>query len=95
MIHRQTLRTKWQAALTAQCQEMAEVRHHRLLYTVCRYEVLYNHMSINRLLEFIQLGWLDHRKLITMKVSLPFTRADAHMCVCVCVCVCVCLHCPV
>ncbi len=33
-----------------------------------RYEVLYNQLGVGRLIEWIQLGLLDHTRPITMKV---------------------------
>lgn len=34
-----------------------------------RFEVLYNQLGVARLVEYVKLGLLDHRRVITMKVG--------------------------
>lgn len=53
-------------AIDATCQEFYNVH---LALHCCRYEVLYLQVGLSKILEHIQLGLLDPKKVITMKVS--------------------------
>lgn len=53
-------------AIDTTCKERYVVH---LALHCCRYEVLYHQLGLSKILEFIQLGLLDPKKVITMKVS--------------------------
>ena len=58
----------WRGSVGRCYRPVANVMWHGV---ACRYEVLYTQVSLNRVVEYIQLGLLDPEKLLTMKVGPP------------------------